>query len=668
MVRRIVGVSLLAMLLMFSLAQAQESSQVPELLKGIDNWVTTDTARIMSFIDSSNAISEKMLQSSKYWDPVNRDLSFLLGIDYIATPQIDNTGRIYFMMRLTGESASLFYMDKPMSWPIQITPNNWTEEGFTIHSYSVHPSGDYILVQVNKFGDEMHDIWYFSRDGQFRPLLENRNERYTGVIFDEDNENQFYMFVQSVQGMVMARYNITDGKLDSLYTEPGAFYPTDYANGKLTFVRWFSFSETQLAMFDIATKKVTDLTDTTLIYAAGFMNDGKVILQTTAMSAPDEFMKICTLDPAEPNKYTVLYDPKKATDGFLYLKKRDACVLSVNNDGYSQLVAFDTKGNPLTIPQLPIGVLGGQGAEEISGNDLGDLVCSFSSPTTPLTAFRFKLGGTDLQQIGRVSTFGFDFSNIEVKVIRYKSDGGWEIPALLYTPKNAKMDGSNPAIISYHGGPPSQSRPVFQRNIAYALSKGFVMMFPNVRGSTGYGPAYEQADNLEGRFASLIDCERAIDYLIDQKLSNPAKIAVWGGSYGGYVVDWLATHASQKFACAISMVGVSDPDFTNRNSKNQSFSGGWQREYGPLGSDLVRSLAPIYFADQSTKPILLTAGFNDPRVPPSDPRRFAYVLSQLGKPVYYYEETEAGHGSSMKAQVIHDYTSYYVFTMMHVMQ
>ena len=68
-----------------------------------------------------------------------------------------------------------------------------------------------------------------------------------------------------------------------------------------------------------------------------------------------------------------------------------------------------------------------------------------------------------------------------------------------------------------------------------------------------------------------------------------------------------------------------------------------------------------------TKPILVTAGYNDPRVPPSDPRRFAYVLSQLGKPVWYYEETEAGHGSTFKKQLIFDYTSYYVFTMMHVM-
>lgn len=666
----IVGIALILVVL-FSVSQAQDSKRVENLLKGIDTWVTTDTARILSYIDSSNAITEKMLQASKYWDPVHRDLSFLLGIDYIGTPQIDNTGRIYFMMRITGESAALFYMDGPDSWPVQITPNGWSDEGYTISSYGsyyVHPSGDFMIVRVNKFGDEMHDLWYFTRDGQFRPLLESRTERYSGPIFDEEHPGQFHMFVQSMAGMTIAHFDMTTGKLDSLYTEPGAFYPTDYMDGKITFVRWFSFSANQLAMLDLASGEVTDLSDTTLIWAAGFTEDGKVLALTTAASSEDEFLKVCRLDPAQPKQFSVVYDPRKETDGMAFLKKQNAVVLSLNNDGYSELVAVDLTGKKLTVPTLPIGVLGGNDADEISANDLGDLVCSFSSPTTPPTAYKFKLGSTELEQIGHMSTFGFDFSEIDVKVIRYESEGGWQIPALLYTPKNVKMDGSNPAVISYHGGPPSQSRPHFQRNIAFALSKGFVMMFPNVRGSSGYGPAYEQADNLEGRFASLIDCEKALDYLIDNGYSSPSKIAIWGGSYGGYVVNWLATQAPDKFACVLSMVGVSDVDHTNMNSKNQNFSEGWQREYGPIGSDLVRKLSPIFFAEQVTKPMMITAGFNDPRVPPSDPRRFAYVLANLGKPVWYYEETEAGHGSSFKAQVIHDYTSYYVFTMMHVME
>jgi len=664
---RVIVSVFLTVFLTVSCLHAQSSGNIEELLKGIDEWVTTDTVRIHAYIDSTNAVTVKNLEQSKFWEQTMNDLSFLLGIDYIGSPQIDNTGRIYFLMRITGESASLFYMDNPMAWPVQITPNNWTEEGFIISSFNVHPTGDFILVSVNKFGDEMHDIWYFTRDGKFRPLLESRTVRYAGTIFDDDNPDQFFLYIDNRAEMHIGHYTISTGKLDTIYSEEGAFYPTDYHKGKITFVRWKSFSETQLAMLDLASGKVTDLSDITLVWGAGFTEDGRVLALTSAESKEEEFMKFCLLDPEEPKKFNILYDPKKETDGYLFMRKKGIIIAVLNNDGYSQLMGFDLNGNSVAVPKLDIGVLGGQSADEITSNDLGDIVFSFSSPVIPPTAFAFSLGDSDVKQIGNISTFGFDFSNIDVEVIRYKSDDGWEIPALLYTPANAKKDGSNPAIVNYHGGPPSQSRPHFQRNVAFALSKGFVMMFPNVRGSTGYGPAYEKADNLEGRFASLIDCERALDYLIDEGWSSPDKIAIWGASYGGYVVNWLATQAPEKSACVVSMVGVSDVDHTNKNS-SQVFARGWEKEYGPVGSELTHKLSPIFFSDNASKPVLITAGYNDPRVPPSDPRRFAYVLSKLNKPVWYYEETEAGHGGSFKAQIIFDYTSYYVFTMMHVMK
>jgi len=647
---------------------ALASDKVENILGEIDPWVTTDTTRILAYIDSCNAVTVDMLQNSKHWEPTQRDLGFLLGIDLISSAQIDNTGRIYFEMRLTGEASALFYMDGPMGFPIQLTPNNWADEGFIMSGYSVHPSGDFILVSVNKCGDEMHDIWRFERDGTFKPLLESRTVRYTGIIFDEDNADQFYFYIQDPaggyeRGMFIARYTMSSGTLDTLYTEPGAFYPTDYQDGKVTFVRYISFSETLLAMLDIESGKVTELTDTTLTWAAGFLDDGQIFMLTSAESKEGEFMKFCLMDPAKPKKFKVLYDPKHETEDFTFIRNKGICVTSLNLDGYSKLAAFDMNGKEVAVPQPAIGVASG-----VSANETGDVVFSFSAPTTPPTAYTFSIGDTELKTVGHISTFGFDFSDIKVEVIRYKGADDWDIPALLYKPAGAKMDGTNPAIISYHGGPPSQSRPYFQRNIAFALSRGFVMMFPNVRGSTGYGPEYEAADNLEGRFPSLIDCEKAIDYLIENKLSSPDRIAVWGGSYGGYVVNWLATTCPGKIACVVSDVGVSDIDHTNVTSRNASFQQGWEREMGPVGSELTHDLSPIFKAENAGKPTLVTAGYNDPRVPPSDPRRFAYTLTRLGMPVWYYEEVEAGHGGSFKKQIIFDLSRSYVFTMEHVMK
>lgn len=373
-------------------------------------------------------------------------------------------------------------------------------------------------------------------------------------------------------------------------------------------------------------------------------------------------MKFATIDLRKPKELTLLYDPKIETDYTFFVEKSDVTLASLNKDGYSELIAFDLNGKVIETPEIEIGVF-----NSISGNDIGDIIYSFSSPRTPPNAFKFRIGEKAVDQVTSVATFGVDFSGVNVEVIRYKSSDGLDIPALLYTPATATRDGINPAIIVYHGGPPAQSRPYFQRNIAYALSKDFVLLFPNVRGSTGYGPAYQEMDDLEGREQSLVDCERAIDYLVNEGWSNYDKIAIWGASYGGYVVNYLSVKVPDKFACGVSEVGVSDIDYTNLNS-SVSFQKGWQREFGPIGSELTRKLSPIYYAENVERPLLITAGFYDRRVPAGDPRRFAWVLKKLGKDILYYEEVETGHGGTTKSQVIDEYTKNYVFIQQHTMK
>jgi len=662
MILKVISTLFLLLAIPFFVAIAQDAAKVEKILEEIDPWVLTDTARIMSFIDSCNTITTEKIQSSEFWEPTLNDLSFLLGIDYVGSTKIDNTGRIYFLMRITGESAALFYMDKPQGWPVQLTPNNWTEKGFTISGFSVHPSGDFILVSVYKHGDEMDDIWYFTRDGQFHPLLVSRTVSYSGDMFDEDNPDIFYLYTYDKKVIHICKYTISELRLDTLYTEAGVFFPTDYYKGQMTVIRRFSRSETQLLLYNIADNQMTELSDTSIFYGAGFTNDGQILTYTSAESTDDEFMKVCLLDPAKPNKFKVIYDPKMAIDDFAFERKSGIIVAVLNKDGYSKLAGFDVSGNLIATPQPEIGIVGG-----IFSSEAGEVVFNFSAPTISPTAYKFKIGDDKLERLAGVSTFGFDFSNVKVDLIKYKSEDGTEIPAFIYIPAAAKKDGSNPAIVNYHGGPSGQSRPYFQRNMAFALSKGFVYMLPNVRGSTGYGTAYEQADNLEKRFDALNDAEGAIDYLINEGWSSPDKIAIWGASYGGYTVNWLATQCPEKFACIVSEVGIGELDHTIRHS-NPIFIQLQGKEYGPIGGELTRKLSPLFYAENISRPIFVTGGFNDPRVPPSDPGRFAYVLSSLGKQVWYFEETETGHGASVKAQIIHEHATNYIITMMHVMK
>lgn len=641
-------------------AEASAYQSVDDLLAEVDRWIAKDTVHILRYIDSCNAYTDSVLKSSKYWESTYRELSFLLGIDYVWSPQIDNTGRIYFTMRITGETGALFYVDKPMEWPHQLTPNNWQEMGLSIGYFDVHPSGKYVLVGVMKHGNENFDVWLFERNGRFQPLLQDSTVQYSDIVFK--NENQFFLIADKEGHREVLLYDIPSRKIKRLYSEKEWVSLLDYKDDKLLCSRDFSFSENQLFILDTKKLVPSNITSRGLFWMGNFTLDGRVITLTSNLSSKNEFMKFATIDLRKPKRLKLLYDPKVETDYTFFIKNTGITVASLNKDGYSELIAFDLKGNIVETPKIEIGVI-----NSISGNDFGEIVYGFSSPRTPPNAFAFRVGSNVVNQITSVATFGFDFSNINVRVIRYRSSDGLEIPALLYTPANAKRDGNNPAIVVYHGGPPAQSRPYFQRNIAYALSKGFVLLLPNVRGSTGYGPAYQEMDDLEGRKQSLVDCELAIDYLVNEGWSNYNKIAIWGASYGGYVVNYLSVKAPDRFACAVSEVGVSDIDYTNMHS-SLSFQKGWQREFGPIGSKLTRELSPIYYAENVQRPLLITAGFYDRRVPAGDPRRWAWVLKKLGKDILYYEEVKTGHGGTTRTQIIDEYTRNYVFTQQHIMK
>ncbi len=277
MILKVISTLFLLLAIPFFAVIAQDAAKVEKILEEVDPWVLTDTARIMTFIDSCNAVTAEKIQSSEFWKPTVDALSFLLGIDYVGNTKIDNTGRIYFQMRITGESDALFYMDKPLGWPVQLTPNDWTEKGFIISGFSVHPSGDYILVSVYKHGDEMDDIWYFARDGQFYPLLVDRLVSYGGKIFDEDNPDIFYLYTYDKKVIHICKYTISESSLDTLYTEPGVFFPTDYYKGQMTTIRRFSRSESQLLLYNIADNKMTELSDTSIFSDAGFTNDGQIL-------------------------------------------------------------------------------------------------------------------------------------------------------------------------------------------------------------------------------------------------------------------------------------------------------------------------------------------------------------------------------------------------------
>ncbi|MFH1690002.1 MAG: prolyl oligopeptidase family serine peptidase [Candidatus Eisenbacteria bacterium] len=640
--------------------------RVEALLREVDPWIATDDSRVAEFIERHNQITDERITSSSNWPSVYADLSDVLSIDYVASPDLDNTGRIYFQMRITGERGALFYVDEPWGWPTQITPNAWTERNMDLGDYVLDPDGNYLYLEAMEQGDENWDIYRFERDGTYRPLLVDRELAFSSPFRDGDDGFFFHIMDLKRGGFWLARYDLASAAVETLYTETMPFGPVDYHNGKVLCVRFKTASELQLFEYDVSNRETSDLTGYIEVREAYYASDGSILMVSDALSGEDEFYKVTLMDPAdapvEPNEMRVIYAPDVEIDGITFSRETGVAGVALNRDGYNELVRLDLEGNVTELPAPGVGIIGSP-----SVNDSGDMVFDFNSPSTPPTVLYLGVSGSELEQVASISTFGHDFSGVEVNVVRYPSTDGTLVPALLYVPEGAARDGSNPCIVNYHGGPSGQSVPAFQRNIAFALARGVVFCFPNVRGSTGYGPTWERADNLDGRYQALEDAEAALDYLVAEGWTSPERTAIWGASYGGYTVNYLAVHAPDKFACGISEVGVSDIDWTIEHG-NPGFVEAHEAEFGPLGSDMTRGLSAVYFADNVRVPLLVTAGSNDPRVPPSDPRRFAWVLEKLGKDVLYKEETEFGHGVSGRAKLTGDLAGSYTFIFDHIME
>ncbi|HEV8160462.1 MAG TPA: S9 family peptidase, partial [Pyrinomonadaceae bacterium] len=268
-----------------------------------------------------------------------------------------------------------------------------------------------------------------------------------------------------------------------------------------------------------------------------------------------------------------------------------------------------------------------------------------------------------MTQITKSSRSGIPSASfVEPQLIKYKTFDGKEIPAWYYKPqpfslsvvpiaseaKTIEINTKNlPVIVSVHGGPESQERAGFNPLYQYYLSRGYAILATNVRGSTGYGKTFSHLDDVEKREDSVKDLAAAVDWLKTSGGADAKRIAVMGGSYGGYMTLAAITLYPELFAAAVNTVGISNWETFLKNTS------GYRRtqrevEYGFLDKNLefLRSVSPIYKADKIKTPLFVIHGKNDPRVPYTEAEQLVEKLKNRGVSVEYKLFDDEGHGIS----------------------
>ena len=341
-------------------------------------------------------------------------------------------------------------------------------------------------------------------------------------------------------------------------------------------------------------------------------------------------------------------------------------VYTYNREGFSEFHVRETNAFAPTdlyrkqlLPAPGKGVIGGL---EFSP-DARFLAFTFSSPKHNGDIWIYDLQAKKFSQLTQSSRAGIpQESFVEPELIKFKSFDGREIPAWFYRPKVVAANltamsnssdnkigirGGIPVIVSVHGGPEGQERPGFNALYQYYLSRGYAILATNVRGSTGYGRTYASLDDVQKREDSVKDLAAAAEWLKTQRNINPQKIAVMGGSYGGYMTMAAITLYPDLWAAAVNTVGI-----VNFETFLQRTSGYRRRqrevEYGRLDKDLefLRAVSPIHKVDRIKTPLMVIHGKRDPRVPYTEAEQIVAALKKRGAVVEYKLFEDEGHGIS----------------------
>lgn len=366
-------------------------------------------------------------------------------------------------------------------------------------------------------------------------------------------------------------------------------------------------------------------------------------------NAGRDFIGIATLDFNQRLEYVVAHDWD--VEGMALSPDGRRLAYSINRDGYSELHIVDTgTWKEMPVPPMPRGVLGSQ---VLTGTEPVDLTWSptgtrlsvtFSGATWNHDIWLLDLEKMTSQRLTRSARAGVpQDSMVEPDLIRYPTFDGLQIPAFFYKPGD--QAGRLPVVVYVHGGPASQSRPMFNPVIQFLVNRGYAVFVPNVRGSTGYGKEFSHLDDVRKRMDSVKDLAYGALWLKSQPDVDPHRIAVMGGSYGGFMVLSAITTYPDLWAAGVDLYGIANFETFLLNT------GPWRRknreaEYGSLEHDLefLREVSPIHHVDNIRCPLMVIHGKNDPRVPFGETLQMVERITGRGgvvESVYFDDE---GHG------------------------
>ena len=343
-------------------------------------------------------------------------------------------------------------------------------------------------------------------------------------------------------------------------------------------------------------------------------------------------------------------------------------VSGVNQDASTKLTILDqTSGNPVAVTGLPTGDI-----NNVRFNrDESKIAFTVASDTSPADVFVADLATGAAARLTKNLNPAIDEQMlVDGEVVRYKSFDGLDIPAILFKPKGASADAKVPAVVDVHGGPGGQNRKGYAAMYQHLVNHGIAVLRVNNRGSSGYGKTFYHMDDKKHGEVDLDDVVYGKKYLQSLDWVQRDKIAIMGGSYGGYMVAAALAFRPEEFTAGVNIFGV-----TNWVRTLESIPAWWGAQRISLFDELgdpskekerLTRISPLFHADKITKPMLVIQGANDPRVLQVESDEIVAGARKKNVPVEYIVFPDEGHGFLRKENRITASNAYLAFLNQHL--
>lgn len=561
------------------------------------------------------------------WDPSSRRV--------LLTTRFADTNQLHLADHPGGARQQVTFLEEPVA-----------EGTFT-------PAGDAIIYRTDVGGGEFFQFYRFDLKSRVSTLLTDGKSRNQDLVWSRKRDRFAYASTRRNgrdNDIYVAGASDPVARHTMLLQAQGSYAPIDWSpDDRRLLVREFvSVAESHLWVVDLnGGGKQPVAADRRAFYAdAQFAADGQSIYARTDDAS--EFLRVMRIDLATGAATPVSARLNWGVEAARLSHDGRTLAYVTNEDGISVLHVLNVStGNDRVVNGLPKGVITGLTWHR---NNV-DIGFSFSSAQSVSDLYSVNANTLRVDRWTRGEGAVDPATFAEPELIHWKSFDGRTISGFLYAPP-ARFGGKRPVIINIHGGPEGQSRPTFiNRNNYYVNELGVAMIYPNVRGSSGYGQSFLALDNGLKREDSYKDINTLFDWIATRPDLDANRIMVTGGSYGGFMTLAIATHYNDRIACSLSVVGISN--LVTFLERTEAYRRDLRRaEYGDERDPQVRAfmerIAAVNNVRNITKPLFVVSGRNDPRVPLNEGQQMVTAARTQRAPVWYLVGNDEGHGFAKK--------------------